>query len=40
MIIGSEWQSLSIPKNKSQEFNAEKFSKEKTRGHFTDDRMK
>jgi hypothetical protein len=36
MIVGSQWQSLSIPRNKSQEFNAEKFSQEKTRGHFTD----
>lgn len=36
MIIGSNWQSLSIPKNKSKEFNAEKFSKEKSIGHFTD----
>jgi hypothetical protein len=29
MIVGSNWQSLSIPKNKSQEFNAGKFSGEK-----------
>jgi hypothetical protein len=36
MIVGSNWQSLSIPKNKSGEFNAEKFSKEKSIGHFTD----
>lgn len=40
MIVGSNWQSLSIPKNKSQEFNADKFSKEKSRGHFTDDTKK
>jgi len=30
MIVGSSWQSLSIPKNKSDEYNAKKFSKEKT----------
>lgn len=36
MIVGSNWLSLSIPKNKSQEFNTEKFSQEKTRSHFTD----
>ena len=40
MIVGSEWKSLSIPKNKSQEFNAEKFSKEKSREHFTDNLKK
>lgn len=40
MIVGSRWQSLSIPKNKSQEFNVDKFSKEKSRGHFTDDLTK
>jgi len=36
MIAGSNWQSLSIPKNKSQDFNAEKFSKDKSRVNFTD----
>jgi hypothetical protein len=30
MIVGSSWQSLSIPRNKSDEYNAEKFSKERT----------
>ena len=40
MIVGSNWQSLSIPKNKSQEFNADKFSKEKSRGHFTHNQKK
>lgn len=34
---GSEWQSLSIPKGNSENYNQEKFSKEKTRRHFTDD---
>jgi len=32
-----EWQSLSIPKNKSNEYNSEKFSQEKQKKHFTDD---
>lgn len=31
------WESLSIPKGKSSEFNARKFAEEKKRGHFTDD---
>ncbi|WP_018616377.1 DUF1572 domain-containing protein [Segetibacter koreensis] len=30
MICGSNWKSLSVPKRKSQEFNAEMFSKRKT----------
>jgi len=38
LIKGNEWQSLSIPKGKSEDFNAEKFSKEKIRRHFTDDK--
>lgn len=37
MIKGNEWQSLSIPKGKSKEFNAVKFSKGKHKGHFTDE---
>ena len=32
-----EWQSLTIPRNKSNEYNADKFSQEKQRRHFTDD---
>lgn len=36
-LKGNEWNSLSIPKGGSQTFNAEKFSKEKGRGHFTDE---
>lgn len=37
-IFKSEaWTSLSIPKNKSAAYNAEKFSKEKSMGHFTDE---
>ena len=37
MIKGSEWKSLTIPKGKSEEFNQEKFSKGKHKGHFSDD---
>ena len=36
MLADNEWKSLSIPKNKSQEYNQEKFSKEKTASFFTD----
>ncbi len=36
-IQGSEWTSLTIPKGKSSEFNQEKFSKGKHRGHFSND---
>jgi len=35
----SEWTSLSIPKNKSKDYNSDKFSKEKTKKHFTDDEL-
>jgi len=34
---GEQWVSLSIPKNKSEIYNAKKFAKEKTEGHFTDE---
>jgi hypothetical protein len=37
MIKGKEWESLSIPRGKSQQFNADKFSKDKHEGHFTDE---
>jgi hypothetical protein len=37
MLCRTEWQSLSIPKNTSKEFNAEMFAKEKQRAHFTDE---
>ena len=36
IIKGNEFKSLSIPKGKSDEFNKEKFSEEKSRRHFTD----
>ncbi|MEL7119464.1 MAG: DUF1572 domain-containing protein [Bacteroidota bacterium] len=39
LVKNKEWKSLSVPKGKSKEFNAEKFSKGKHRGHFTDDFM-
>lgn len=36
MLKNSEWTSLSIPKNKSNSYNSEKFSKEKSIRNFTD----
>ena len=39
MLKNSEWTSLSIPKNKSNNYNSEKFSKEKSIQHFTDDEL-
>ncbi|MDX6188235.1 DUF1572 family protein [Flavobacterium sp. Fl-318] len=35
-----DWNSLSIPKNKSGNYNAEKFAKEKEIKNFTDDELK
>ncbi|MBT8189400.1 MAG: DUF1572 domain-containing protein, partial [Bacteroidia bacterium] len=37
MIKSKNWISLSIPKGKSANFNTEKFSKGKHKGHFTDE---
>ncbi len=37
MIKSDQWQSLSIPKGKSIAYNEDKFSKEKSKRHFTDD---
>ncbi len=37
IINGNAWKSLSIPKGLSSYYNAEKFSVEKGRRHFTDD---
>lgn len=34
------WESLSIPKNNSNNYNAEKFSQDKSLKHFTDDELK
>lgn len=39
MLKKTEWSSLSIPKNKSNDYNADKFSKEKSTKHFTDDEL-
>jgi hypothetical protein len=36
IIKGDEFKSLSIPKGKSREFNNDKFSREKSRKHFTE----
>jgi hypothetical protein len=40
MLKNSEWTSLSIPKNKSNNYNSEKFSQEKSIKNFTDDELK
>lgn len=40
MLKTSEWNSLSIPKNKSNDYNADKFSKDKSLKHFTDEELK
>ncbi|MCK0130890.1 DUF1572 domain-containing protein [Flavobacteriaceae bacterium F08102] len=37
MIQGADWNSLSIPKNRSSEYNQQKFKKDKDKRHFTDD---
>ncbi|WNW02533.1 DUF1572 family protein [Tenacibaculum sp. HL-MS23] len=37
LSAGDDWKSLSVAKGNSKEYNAEKFSKEKSRKHFTDD---
>lgn len=39
MLKKTEWDSLSIPKNKSNNYNADKFSKEKSIRNFTDDEL-
>ncbi|WP_339888650.1 DUF1572 family protein [uncultured Flavobacterium sp.] len=40
MLKKEEWTSLTIPKNKSISYNAEKFAQEKSNKHFTDDELK
>lgn len=40
MLKKTEWQNLSIPKNKSNNYNADKFSQEKSIKNFTDDELK
>lgn len=37
MILNESWESLSIAKNASKYYNNNRFSKEKTRKHFTED---
>lgn len=37
LLLGNDWESLSIAKNASKDYNTDKFSKEKSRAHFTDD---
>jgi len=37
MLKNRSWETLSVPKGKSDEFNSQKFSKGKHQGHFTDD---
>lgn len=37
MICNEKWVSLSIPRGKSNDFNKDKFSKEKHKAHFTDE---
>ena len=39
MLKKSDWTSLSIPKNKSNDYNSDKFSKEKSIKNFTDDEL-
>lgn len=36
MAMGDQWSSLSIPRNRSREYNDQKFSEKRTRRHFTD----
>ena len=40
MLQAENWKSLSIPKGESKRYNAEKFAKEKHKGHFTDEFLK
>lgn len=37
LLLDDKWQTLSVAKGASKVYNAEKFSKEKSRKHFTDD---
>lgn len=40
MIVGKDWESLSIPKGGSASYNAAKFSEPKEKKHFTDEYLK
>lgn len=37
MAANEKWESLSIPRNKSNDYNSRKFTQEKAKRHFTDD---
>jgi hypothetical protein len=37
LILDDQWQSLSIPRGKSADYNADKFAQPKRREHFTDE---
>ena len=39
LLKKTEWESLSIPRNKSGDYNSEKFSKEKSIRNFTDEEL-
>lgn len=40
MLFDKDWKSLSIPKNQSQNYNAQKFSNPNSEKHFTDDYLR
>jgi hypothetical protein len=40
MLCNGNWTSLSIPKGNSGQYNQQKFSKDKSRAHFTDEFLK
>jgi hypothetical protein len=40
MLRSTDWQSLSIPRNQSAQYNAGKFAQEKSQRHFTDEWLK
>lgn len=40
LLKKSNWDSLSIPRNRSNQYNSEKFSKDKSIRHFTDEELK
>jgi len=40
MLVGNDWNSLSIPRGDSQKFNREKFSQPKAKAHFADEFLK
>ena len=37
MVVNENWESLSIPRHKSNDYNTKKFTQEKAKRHFTDD---